>query len=237
MVDVPLYDAEGKSAGTVSVDERLFGRRVNLQTLHAAVRMYEANRRRGTHNTLTRGEVEGSTRKPWKQKHTGRARVGTIRSPIWVKGGIIHGPHPRDYSYTIPKKMRRTALDSAILGKLLDKEVAVIEALRVEAPKTSRVAGLLKTMKIDRSCLIALPAFDGKKAEDRNLLLSVRNLPRVRMEPLGSINAREVLRHRTLLLTRGSLDALVSARKPAAAAAPAKAGKTGKAAKAAGSAA
>ena len=136
MADLPLYSKDGKSAGTVKVDEKLFGDLVRKKLLKQVVIIHEANQREGNAHTKTRGEVEGSTKKLWPQKHTGRARMGTKRSPIWVKGGIVFGPRTRDYRMIITDSMRRAALDSALLGKILDKQVAVVEGLSFDKPKT-----------------------------------------------------------------------------------------------------
>lgn len=214
MIELPLYDKDGKAAGSVRVEEDLFGSRVRRRLLREIVAWYEANRRTGTHSTKTRSEVEGSTRKPWKQKHTGRARAGTIRSPIWRHGGVAGGPRPHSYRVRIPDAMRQRALDSALLSKFLDREAAVIEAIDVEKPSTKRIAGLLRNIGVGRSCLIGLEVYR------REVWLSARNLPGVSMSPVGELNAYEVLRNRSLLLTRQALDRLLQAR---GASAPAKA--------------
>src|SRR5688500_4125666 len=122
MAELPLFSKDGKSTGTVSVDETVFGDNVRKRLLHQVVLIHEANQREGNAHTKTRGEVEGSTKKMWPQKHTGMARMGTKRSPIWVKGGIVFGPRKRDYRMVITDSMRRAALDSALLGKILDKD-------------------------------------------------------------------------------------------------------------------
>src|SRR5262245_47744885 len=137
--------------------------------------MYQANRRVGTHETKTRGQVAGSTKKPWRQKGTGRARAGTRKSPLWRGGGIIFGPHPRDYSYAIPKAKRRLALRSALYSKFRDGEVVVVEGLKTEKPSTRYLAKLLKSLGVTGRCLIGLEALD------HNLTLSARNLPGVRL--------------------------------------------------------
>lgn len=165
--------------------------------------MYQANKRIGTHETRTRSHVAGSNKKPWRQKGTGRARAGTRRSPLWRGGGIIFGPHPRDYSFAIPRSKRRLALRSAIFAKFRDGQVVVIDNLKFDQPKTKEMAGVLKALGITGRCLIGLGA------GDRNLVLSARNLPGVRIFPVGDFNALEVLLARILVLTRDGWDALL----------------------------
>lgn len=212
MIDIPLFDKDGKEIGKIPVDESLFGKKVKKRLLHNMVVMYEANKRQGNASTKDRGEVEGSTKKPWKQKHTGRARSGTIRSPIWRHGGVVFGPRPRDYTKHIPKTMRRQALNSALLGKLQDQEVRVIEGFDFTKPSTKRMAAIIRNMGLDRSALIGL------HQHDNTLWLSTRNLPRVSMTIVKDLNAYEVLRNKHLCLTKEALDHLVTGRKSAAAA-------------------
>jgi large subunit ribosomal protein L4 len=211
MIDLPLYNKNGEKAGSVQVDEALFGARVRRRLIRDVVVWYEANRRVGTQATKTRSEVEGSTRKPWKQKHTGRARAGSVRSPIWRKGGVAGGPQPRDFRVRIPEQMRRRALDAALLSKFLDKEAAVVESLDFEKPQTKRLAALLRRMGLDRTCLIGVEGYR------RETWLSARNLPGVSMAPVAEFNALDVLRNRALLLTRPALDRLVQERGAASA--------------------
>jgi large subunit ribosomal protein L4 len=217
MADLPLYDKSGKSSGTVSVDEKLFGDKVRKRLLHQVVIIYEANKRQGTASTKGRGEVEGSTRKPWPQKHTGMARAGTIRSPLWRHGGIVFGPKPREYRLGLTATMRAAALDSAILGKILDKEVLVIEGFNPgNPPKTKNVASTLAAMGIDRTVLV------GIKAHDATLHKAARNLPKFKMVPVSDFNAYDVIKHHRVVLTREALDALVASRRSQEAAVPAK---------------
>ena len=207
MAELPLFGKDGKSAGTVSVDEKIFGEKVRKRLLHQVVVIHEANQREGNAHTKTRGEVAGSTKKLWPQKHTGRARMGTKRSPIWVKGGIVFGPRKREYRMTITDSMRRAALDSAILGKIRDKEVSVIEGISFEKPKTKSMVSLLKAIGLKRTILLAVPKHDG------NVWLSARNLESLSVRPWRELNAYDILKHKDLLLTREALDALVAARK------------------------
>lgn len=203
MVDVPLHNPDGKAVGKLTVDEKVFGDKVRRRLLHQIVVMYEGNRYHHTANTLTRAEVRGSGKKLWPQKHTGRARMGSIRSPIWRGGGIVHGPRTRDARRAMPKSMRREALKSALLGKLRDREVFVIEKFAgAEKPSTKKLAGTLKAIGLDRSVLI------GVSAADKTLYLSARNIPKVVVTPVADFNAYDILKHKALLVTREALEKL-----------------------------
>jgi large subunit ribosomal protein L4 len=211
MAQIPYYDASGSKAGTVEVDETLFGKRVHATLLHQVVVAYEANKRQGTHKTKRRGEVQGSGRKPWPQKKLGRARHGMVRSPIWRKGAVTWGPQPRDYSQKINKSMRTTALNSALLGKIRDGEMHVIQSMDFGAPKTAQMRKLLAVIGLGRSVLI------GVETHDENRWRSARNLPKVAMSEVRALNAYDILKHKNLLLTRAAFDALVAARRGGAA--------------------
>jgi large subunit ribosomal protein L4 len=206
MAELPLFGKDGKSAGTISVDEKLFGEIVRKKLLHQVVVIHEANQREGNAHTKTRGEVAGSGKKLWPQKHTGRARMGDKRSPIWVKGGIVYGPRKREYRLGVTDSMRRAALDSALLGKIRDKEVSVVEGLSFDAPKTKVMNGLIKSIGLKRTVLLAV----GK--HDKNVWLSSRNLPSLSVRPVRELNAYDVIKHKDLLLTKEALDALVAGR-------------------------
>jgi large subunit ribosomal protein L4 len=212
MLELPLFNKDGKSAGTVQVDETLFGDKVKKRLLHQVIVAHEANQRQGNASTKQVKDVEGSTRKPWPQKHTGMARQGMTRMGHWRKGGVTHGPQPRDYRQGVTSSMRRSALNSAILGKLRDKEIAVIEVLAGEKAKTKHYAGLIKTLGFPRSLLIGTK--DPKSTETKNGYLGTRNLGQhVTVMPVAQFNAYHVLRHKNILLTKEALDALVASRK------------------------
>jgi large subunit ribosomal protein L4 len=202
-IQLDVYNRAGQAVGTVSVDPAEFGGTINKQLLHDCVVMYQANQRAGTHSTLRRSEVAGSTKKLFKQKGTGNARVGNKRTNKRRGGGTAKGPKPRDYSYRMPKKALRAATRMAILSKLVDNEVVLVDDLSLEAPKTKEVAGILKALKLsDTSCLIGT---DGNQA---NVYRSGRNIPGVGVLPADQLNAYEVLRRKRLLLTRAALDKL-----------------------------
>lgn len=207
MIEVPVYNKDGKEIEKVSVSEDDFGGEVKKELLHQVVTMYEANKRRGTVSTKDRGEVEGSTKKPWKQKHTGRARAGTIRSPIWRHGGVIFGPRPRDFGYDIPQALKQQALKSALLSKFQDKEAAILDALTVEKPRTREIVAVLKNIGIDDSCLI------GIKDHNRTIHLSARNISGVKLLAIQDFNAYDVLKYNRLLLTREALNYLTGKKK------------------------
>ena len=216
MAELPLFSKDGKSTGTVSVDATLFGDKIRKRLLHQVVVIHEANQREGNAHTKTRGEVEGSTKKMWPQKHTGMARMGTKRSPIWVKGGIVFGPRTREYRLTATDSMKRAALNAALLWKIMDKEVSVIEGVDFDQPKTKEMAKLMKALGFKRTVLLTLPKHNPK------VWLSARNLQDLSVRPVGELNAYDVVKHKDLLLTREALDALVAARKDSAKAAPAR---------------
>jgi large subunit ribosomal protein L4 len=214
MVTLNVYNRQGETVGTVDVDPAEFGGTVNRQLLHDVVVMYLANQRAGTHSTLRRGEVAGSTRKLFRQKGTGNARVGPRRTNKRKGGGTAKGPKPRDYEYHLPKKAVRAATRMAILSKFQDNEAVVLDDLTLNEVKTKQVAGLLKALKLEGvTCLV------GTAGYDRNLYLSSRNIPEVEVLPTSQFNTYTVLRQKQLLLTRAALDELrkgASARKETA---------------------
>jgi large subunit ribosomal protein L4 len=170
----------------------------------------------GTHSTKGRSEVWYTNKKPWRQKGTGRARAGTRRSPLWRGGGITFGPKPRDYSYSLPKKMKVRALRSALFAKFRDGEVIVVDGLKVEAPRTKHLVAILKKVGATGRCLIGTSGPE----QDRNLVLSARNIPGVQCVPIQDFNTLDVLTAKTVILTREALARILEAGSPAKAAAP-----------------
>lgn len=189
--------------GEVELDDALFGERLHPVVLREAVLMYEANRRQGTVQTRTRRFVNGSTAKIYRQKHTGRARHGDRKAPLFRGGGVAHGPHPRDFSYAIPRKAKRRALQVALAGKLRDGELCLWEGARFETPSTKAARKALEALGAADSALIVAP-----ETVDGNLLLSVRNLPYVRALPAREVSAYDVVAHKHLVLLDGALDVL-----------------------------
>jgi large subunit ribosomal protein L4 len=192
----------GGSVQKAEVDASLFGTRVLGRTLKDAVVMYEANARAGTHKTKTRAEVRGPNHKLYPQKHTGRARMGTDKSPLWRGGGITMGPRPRDYSYAMPVKARRAAVRNAIFTKFRDGEVAVVDGLPQGKPSTKAACAVLEQVGMARGTTVVT------HETDRVLYLSLRNVPLVDVCTVADLNARQVLLRRWMVLTPAAMEAM-----------------------------
>ena len=203
MAKATTYNAGGEKTGTVDLPETLFGIEPNSHVVWEAVVNYQANQRQGTVKTKSRGEIARSNSKPWKQKGTGRARAGTWRSPLWVGGGIIHGPKPRDHSYKIPKKVRRLALRSALSDRAAAGCVLVIEELELKEVKTKPVQALLNRMELGKEKVLILV----KELTDE-LALSTRNIPNVIAMPARELNTYTVVAADRVVMTRDALAAL-----------------------------
>ncbi len=202
MPRIPVLDSEtGEVKKELEVSSNVFDAPLHRAVVHQAVVAYLANNRQGTACTKTRGEVSGGGRKPWRQKGTGRARHGSIRSPLWVGGGVVFGPKPRDYDQRLPKKMRRIALKAALTAKLKEGDLLVVEDIRLEAPpKTKKALSLLDRFGIkDERTLIVIDRSDDV------LYKSTRNLPNVSVSHVDSINTYDILLHKKLLLTESAL--------------------------------
>lgn len=199
---IEVYDLSGKVIETISLSKEIFGEVVNKKLLAQAVRVYLANKRQGNASTKTRGEVNGSTRKIYKQKGTGKARHGSIRAPIFVKGGVVHGPKPRDFSLELPKKMRRKALLSALSGKFQDNEIKVLSGFEKITPKTKEFIGVLGKLEIEskkRKMLIVMPDnFENAKRASGNVT-------GVRSTTVQRLNALDVLNTRNLLIAKEAI--------------------------------
>lgn len=205
MPKVTVYNLEGQAVGEIELSDAVFGAPVNEALLHQAVVTYLNNQRRGTASTKTRAEVRGGGRKPWRQKGTGRARHGSIRSPIWVGGGTTFGPKPRNFRQSLPKKARRAALRSALSAKVRDGGVIVLDDLKLSEPKTKVMAGVLQRLLAERKPLIVLAE------RDRNVELSTRNLPGAGTTQAVDMNVYQVLAHDKLVLTRDAVAKLEEA--------------------------
>jgi large subunit ribosomal protein L4 len=202
-VKLDVVTAGGKKAGSVDLDPSVFEAPVRPHLFHAEVRRQLARRRSGTHSTKNRAGVSGGGIKPWKQKGTGRARQGTIRAPQWSGGGVVFGPVPRSYEHALPKKVRRAALRAALSLQFREKNIKVVDELRLTEYKTKRVAKLLHDLALeDAPVLIVIDA------EEPFLEASARNLPNVSVLRVAGLNVYDVLRHRKLLLTRAAVDAI-----------------------------
>ena len=201
-MELQVFDLQGKPTGAIQLDPALWEGRVNLRLISQAAAMYRTNLRAGTASTKTRGEVSGGGRKPWKQKHTGRARAGSIRSPLWRHGGSVFGPRPRDFSYRLPQAIRRRALLEVLKGKLRDEELVVLSELGATVPKTKPFAGLAKAFGIARSSVIVL------EESSAPLMKSLRNLEGFELRQVGNLNAFDVLNAHKVLLSQAAFQRL-----------------------------
>jgi len=204
MEETPVLTEEGKEAGTVELPEAVFGIEPNQAALYYAVRMYLANRRAGTASAKERSQVSGGTRKPWRQKGTGRARQGTIRAPQWTGGGVVFGPRPRDFRYRIPVKMKRLAIRSALTLKARDDRLKVLDKFSFDSPKTKRMAQILRNIDLENSSKVLLLVSE----YDRNLFLSGRNIPGLNILKASNVNAYDVLWADYLVVTKAGIDVL-----------------------------
>jgi len=202
---VDVVNSQNEKVGSLDLREDVFGGRIKTDLIHESVVAENASERRGTHATKTRAMVSGSGKKPWRQKGTGRARVGEIRNPLWRKGGTTFGPQPRSYAYQLPKKVELGALRAALMQKLRDGEVIVVEALSVSEIRTKAAAEMLKRLGVDGRALLV-----DVKPEDM-LALSVRNIAGVRLLPSNRISARDVMNTRRVVLTRAAIEKLQEA--------------------------
>ncbi len=187
MPTVSIYDMKGTATGTLELNAEIFGIEPNKTVLHSAVVNYLANQRQGTQSTLTRSEVSGGGRKPWRQKGTGHARQGSTRATQWIHGGIALGPKPRDYRYALPKKVRRLAMKSALSSKVAAEEMLVIDGLALEAIKTKSIASMLNALEADCKVLLVLAENDEK------IIKSARNIPGVKTAQVNTLNVYDIL--------------------------------------------
>jgi len=203
MLEAAVVDMNNSRVGSVALDEKLFGQPVNTGLLHEAVVMQLNNRRQGTHCTKTKGLVRGGGKKPWKQKGTGRARAGSIRSPLWVGGGTIFGPLPRDYSYQLTRKKSRLALYTALSSKLSDSALVIVDLLDGKSGKTRESASVLRTLNVIESALVVC---DNK---DNTLYRGLRNLPNVTIMDIRQISVYDLLRYKNLVISKGDVEKLM----------------------------
>ena len=201
-MELAVCDLQGKSVGRIALDAALWDGRVNLRLLSQTIAMYRTNVRAGTASTKTRAHVSGGGKKPWKQKHTGRARAGSIRSPLWRHGGSVFGPRPRAMGYRLPQAIRHRALIESLKGKVNDAELVVVEGLAAEAPKTKPFAGLARAFQATRNSLIVLDA------PNEALVKSLRNLPRFELQDAANLNAFDVVNAQKILLTKPAFERL-----------------------------
>ena len=204
MIEVPVFNQTGEKVSTINVDEAKLGGEVRKELLKQALVMYHANQRQGSVRTLARGEVEGSTRKIFRQKGTGNARQGTIRQPVRKGGGHAKQKRPKDWRQALPKKARRAARDSALLSKLQSNDVCVLDQIKLDGIKTKPVAEMFKKLGIDRSVVVAI------NGRDENFEKSARNIDRATLTTVKQLNAWDLLRNRTLLLTKDGLEKILA---------------------------
>lgn len=196
MLSVPVYNTTGQKIGDEAIDENLLGGKVNAALLKQAVVRYQANRRQGTVQTKSRADVEGSTRKLYRQKGTGRARMGNVRTCVRRGGGMAFAKRPRDFRQDMPTKMRRLARNQAVLSKIRSDQALIIDGLKVETPKTAPLARLLAAVEADRGCVLATAGVDYA------IYKSGRNIPRTAVMDVAGLNAYDILAHRKLIFTR-----------------------------------
>ena len=205
MATIEMKTAEGKSAGTIELADSVFGIEPNIPVMHQVVRMQRASWRAGTHNTKTRGQVRGGGKKPWRQKGTGRARQGTIRAPHWRGGGVVFGPHPRNYYFKVNKKEIKLGIRSALSAKLADEQLIVVDKLEFDAPSTKAAVAVLKALEVEGRCTLVVTD------ENVNAFLSFRNIPTVDIVPSGDENVYELLDNKFLVFEEEALRKLEEA--------------------------
>ena len=204
MPKVTLYKQDGTENGQIELNDAIFGIEPNKSVVFDAVIMQRASMRQGTHAVKNRSQVRGGGRKPWRQKGTGRARQGSIRSPQWVGGGVVFGPTPRSYAYKLPKKVRRLAIRSALSMKAAEDQIKVIEGLAFEAPKTKAFKDILTNLNLGKTLVVL-------EGDNDNAYLSARNLPNVKVIDERNVNVLDVVNYDTILITKQALETVEEA--------------------------
>jgi len=199
MIALSVHNIKGENVGEVSLKDNIFCAKINKYLVHQAVKRYLANRRSGTASTKNRSAVRGGGAKPWKQKGTGRARAGTNSSPIWVGGGIVFGPSPRDYSFSLPKKMKIAALKSVLSDKLGNKEIIIVDELSLKENKTSKMVEILKNLQALKKPLIII------EKEDNGIVQVARNIKGTQVLPVSKINTYDLINHEKIIITKKAL--------------------------------
>ncbi|MBB3128816.1 large subunit ribosomal protein L4 [Paenibacillus rhizosphaerae] len=199
MLKISVYDMDGRVTGEMELEQSIFGMIPNESVLHEAVVHYLANKRSGTHSTLTRGEVRGGGRKPYKQNKINRSRAGSIRMPHWRHGGIAFGPKPRDYGYRLNKKVKRLAIKSALSAKVQDNKFIVVDSIQLESYRTKSIVAMLNALDANRKALIVLPE------KDHMVYKSANNIPGVQTTEADSLNAYDILNCDTFIITKDAI--------------------------------
>ena len=199
MPNIAVVDMAGKSVGEIALSDAVFGIEPNAVVMHMAVVNYLANNRQGTQSTLTRTEVSGGGRKPWRQKGTGHARQGSIRAPQWYHGGVALGPKPRDYRYALNKKVRRLAMKSALSSKVLENNIIVLDALTVDSYKTKTIVAMLKALNVEGKALIVTAEADKK------VIKSAANIPGVKTAAVNTLNVYDILNYDKFIVVKNAV--------------------------------
>lgn len=198
MANLKVIDQKGKDAGEVTLNDEIFGITPNESVVFDAIIRQRAGKRQGTSKVKNRSAVRGGGKKPWKQKGTGRARQGSIRSPQWRGGGVVFGPTPRSYAYSMPRKQRRLAIKSVLSQKLLDNDLIVLDQLTMSAPKTKEFKAILDSLNVEGKVLVV--------SEDRNVQFSAKNLPNVKVITINGLNVEDVVNYNKLILTKDAVE-------------------------------
>lgn len=198
MAKVTIYDMTGKSVGERELNDAIFAVTPNKAVLHEVVKNYLANQRQGTQSTLTRTEVSGGGKKPWRQKGTGHARQGSTRAPQWTGGGVVFAPTPRDYSFKLNKKEKQLALKSALTSRVAEEKIFVLDALKMDEVKTKKFQAVLDALKVNKALVVL-------EENDQNVILSARNIPNVKTAQTNTINVYDILKYDTLVITKDAV--------------------------------
>ncbi len=198
MAKVALYNMDGKECGQIELKDEIFNAEVNTVVMHEVVVAHLANRRQGTQSAKTRAEVRGGGRKPYRQKGTGRARQGSIRSPQWVGGGVVFAPKPRDYSKKVNKKVRRIALKSALTSRVQEDKMIVLENLNLEEIKTKAMVGVLNNFNVEKALVVL-------SEDNQNVILSARNIPNIKTVRADMLNVYDILKYETFVATKDAV--------------------------------
>ena len=201
MANVSVYNIEGKEVGSIELNDAVFGVEVNEHLVHMAVVNQLANNRQGTQSAKTRSEVSGGGRKPWRQKGTGHARQGSTRAPQWTGGGIVFAPKPRDYSFKMNKKEKRIALLSTLSSKVAESKIVVLDEFKLDEIKTKKFVEVMNNLKVENALVVL-------EGENKNVVLSGRNIPSVKVTATNEINTYDVLKYTTLVVTKAAVEKL-----------------------------
>lgn len=199
MPKVALYNVSGQQIGDIELSDNVFGAEINQHVVYEVVKNQLANKRQGTQSAKTRAEVRGGGKKPWRQKGTGRARQGSIRAPQWVGGGVVFAPKPRDYSYSVPKKVKRLAMKSALSSKVLNNEIIVLDELSLGQPKTKDIMNILNNVKASKKALIVMTD------KNENVVKSAQNIPGVETTLVSTLNVYDILKYTSFIITKDAV--------------------------------